>query len=340
MGLQRFEQGLERMVEGVFSRSSRSSIRPVELGRRLLREMDDHRAVDAKGRRIVPNSFTFHLSAKDHSGFAQMEDALVAELAEAARQYAADEGYHLLGPISVALLVDNNLKAGRFGIASVVREAVHQSSRPVFPPSDAPPAEQRHTPPPAEPAVPPREAEIAVPEASIADLLAGIDDLPGTGAAAGAAAGAALGGTALGGAAGAAAAAAPAAGAAGDPDDAELDAAVARFPPGSTEPRDAAAPDPDDLTSLRGELVLPSGQRVPITGTPVTIGRLPECELTLNDQNVSRRHAQVRTHGTAVADLGSTNGTKINGRRIDGEQRLSDGDIVSVGASHLRFEAR
>lgn len=334
MGLQRFEQGLERMVEGVFSRSSRSSIRPVELGRRLLREMDDHRAVDAKGRRIVPNSFTFHLSAKDHNGFAQMEDALVAELAEAARQYAADEGYHLLGPISVALLVDNNLKAGRFGIASVVREAVHQSSRPVFPPTDAPLAEPRHTPPPAEPAVPPREAEIAVPEASIADLLTGLDDLPGTGAAAGAAGGAALGGTALGGAAGA--------GAAGDPDDAALDAAVAGIPLGSTEPRDAAPPDPDDLTSLRGELVLPSGQRVPITGTPVTIGRLPECELTLNDPNVSRRHAQLRSHGSVVAivDLGSTNGTKVNGRRIDGEQRLADGDIVSVGASHLRFEAR
>ena len=62
MGLQSFERGLERMVEGVFSRRSRSSIRPVELGRRLLREMDDHRSVDVKGRRIVPNAFTFHLS--------------------------------------------------------------------------------------------------------------------------------------------------------------------------------------------------------------------------------------------------------------------------------------
>ncbi len=68
MGLQSFERSLERMVEGVFSRGSHSSIRPVELGRRLLREMDDNRSVDVKGRRIVPNDFSFKLSAKDHAG--------------------------------------------------------------------------------------------------------------------------------------------------------------------------------------------------------------------------------------------------------------------------------
>ena len=47
------------MVEGVFSRGSHSSIRPVELGRRLLREMDENRSVDVKGQRIVPNDFSF-----------------------------------------------------------------------------------------------------------------------------------------------------------------------------------------------------------------------------------------------------------------------------------------
>ena len=40
-----------------------------------------------------------------------------------------------------------------------------------------------------------------------------------------------------------------------------------------------------------------------------------------------------------MADLGSTNGTKVNGLRIQGEQALDDGDIVSVGSTHLRFEA-
>ena len=56
MGLQSLERRLERMVEGVF-RGSRAAIRPIELGRRLVREMDDQRSVDVKGRRVVPNDF-------------------------------------------------------------------------------------------------------------------------------------------------------------------------------------------------------------------------------------------------------------------------------------------
>jgi hypothetical protein len=219
MGLQSFERGLERMVEGVFSRSSRGAIRPVELGRRLLREMDDHRSVDVRGRRIVPNAFTFHLSPKDHAGFADIDEALNVELCEAVREYARDEGYHFLGPVSVEMIVDENLRPGRFGIASQLRE---------------------------------------------------------TGGGVGA-----------------------------------------------------------------GTIVMPSGERVTLGSRPATIGRLPDCEVSLNDTNVSRRHAEIRPVGSgyAAVDLGSTNGTKVNGLRIEGERMLNDGDIVSVGSTHLRFEA-
>ena len=61
----------------------------------------------------------------------------------------------------------------------------------------------------------------------------------------------------------------------------------------------------------------------------------------LPDANVSRKHTEVHHRGNAfvIVDLGSTNGTKINGTRIDGERTLADGDIVSVGSTHLRFEA-
>ena len=219
MGLQSFEHGLERMVEGVFSRGSRSSIRPVELGRRLLREIDDHRSVDVKGRRIVPNAFTITLSAKDHAGFADIEEALIGELAETAREYARSEGYHFMGAVSVDLVVDNSLKAGRFTVASRMKE---------------------------------------------------------TGGVAGV-----------------------------------------------------------------GSLVLPSGERITLGKETVSIGRLHDCTIPLTDGNVSRRHCEVRpsSRGYVVADLGSTNGTKVNGLRIQGEQALADGDIVSVGSTHLRFEA-
>jgi len=90
-----------------------------------------------------------------------------------------------------------------------------------------------------------------------------------------------------------------------------------------------------------GSLVLPSGQRVTLGGKVTTIGRLPDCTVPVNDPNVSRRHTEVRPIGSSfvLVDLGSTNGTKVNGMRINGEHVLDDGDIVSVGATHLRFEA-
>jgi len=89
-----------------------------------------------------------------------------------------------------------------------------------------------------------------------------------------------------------------------------------------------------------GRVQLPSGERVNVGQRVVTIGRLPECTITLTDPNVSRRHAEIRPGDEIViVDLGSTNGTKVNGLRIQGERVLVDGDIVSMGSTHLRFEA-
>lgn len=219
MGLQSFEHGVERMVDGVFSRSRKTSIRPIELGRRLVREMDDHRSVDVKGRRIVPNKFEFRISPHDHAGFADIEQALVTELGEAAREHAREEGYHFMGPVTVSLMVDNDTKPGRFEVDSFMRES-------------------------------------------------------GSGAGVGC-------------------------------------------------------------------LIMPSGERLPLSGQVVTVGRLPACSITINDANVSRHHAEIRAQGSAfvLVDLGSTNGTKVNGNRITGEHVLKDGDDVSFGGTHIRFEA-
>lgn len=219
MGLQSLERRLERMVEGVFSRGSRSAIRPIELGRRLVREMEDQRSVDVKGRRVVPNNFRINLSPRDLAAFADIEEVLRTELTEAAREYAREEGYHLMGPVQVDIAADDQLKPGRFGVVAQLKRVEG-----------------------------------------------------GVGA---------------------------------------------------------------------GSLVLPSGQRVPLGDRPVTVGRLSECTITLNDQNVSRRHAEIRPDSRAyvVTDLGSTNGTMVNGTRIRSGQPLADGDIVSFGSTYVRFEA-
>ena len=78
--------------------------------------------------------------------------------------------------------------------------------------------------------------------------------------------------------------------------------------------------------------VLPSGGGV--------IGRSRDCEVVLSDQNVSRRHAEVRPSGGKwiVKDLGSTNGVKVNGRRITGPQSLKPGDTIELGTSTLGFD--
>jgi len=87
------------------------------------------------------------------------------------------------------------------------------------------------------------------------------------------------------------------------------------------------------------ELVLPDGRRVPIGTEPLVIGRLPECGIVLQDSNVSRRHAELRRSGEGVllTDLGSTNGTRVNGNPVR-EQLLTSGDEVNVGSTRLIFE--
>jgi hypothetical protein len=128
MGLQSFERSVERMVDGVFARAFRSQIKPIELGRRLIREMDDHRSVDVRGRTVVPNDFTFYLSPRDLEGFADVHDALIRELAEACVEYAADEGYGLMGPVMVELASDERAKPGRFTVSSRMVEPKAQGA--------------------------------------------------------------------------------------------------------------------------------------------------------------------------------------------------------------------
>jgi hypothetical protein len=122
MGLQGFERRLERMFEGVFARAFRSGLRPVELGRRLVRVMDSQRNVGVSGRPVVPNSFTVRISPDDHEQFAEISDTLVRELCDAAREHARDEGYSFMGPVTVELVVDESQRKGSFEVDGRLRQ--------------------------------------------------------------------------------------------------------------------------------------------------------------------------------------------------------------------------
>jgi hypothetical protein len=217
VGLQQFERRLERLVEGVFTRALRSGLQPVEVARKLIREIDDRRTVGVNGV-IAPNAFTVAVSPGDRERFASFEDALVNELNEAARDHAREEGYHFVGPMAVAFETDERLRLGECTV--------------------------------------------------FAEIVAG---------------------------------------------------------PGGRE----------------GSVVLGDGRRITVGENPVTIGRMPDCDIALADPEVSRRHAEVvRTpEGFAVHDLGSTNGTKVNGAPVK-DQPLSDGDEIRVGTTTFRFEAQ
>jgi len=86
-------------------------------------------------------------------------------------------------------------------------------------------------------------------------------------------------------------------------------------------------------------LLVSDDKRTVISGDPFVIGRSRECDLVLDDANVSRKHAEVRQEGGSwvIHDLGSTNGIKLNGRRSEGGA-LKPGDEITLGLSRLKFE--
>ena len=111
MGLQQFEQRLERLVEGAFSKALRGGLQPVEIARRLTREMDLLRRVGVHGL-IAPNAFIVMLSVQDAERFESFADALARELGDAARDHARAEGYEFVGPVTVDLRSLDTLRPG------------------------------------------------------------------------------------------------------------------------------------------------------------------------------------------------------------------------------------
>jgi hypothetical protein len=121
MGIGGFERRLEHLVEGVFARVFRSGLKPVELGRRIARELDTNRSVGVRGTTTVPNHFTVVLSVADAENLAGILESLSGELADAAREHARDEGYTFCGPVEVDITTDERLHTGEFRITPEMR---------------------------------------------------------------------------------------------------------------------------------------------------------------------------------------------------------------------------
>lgn len=112
--LRDFERRLGRLVEGFFATTFRSGVQPVELAKRMMREMDASKTVGVKGV-WAPNRYVFTLSEPDAERFGQAEQALVTELRQVVREAAAERGWGLVGPAEVEFEIDPALRRGRFG---------------------------------------------------------------------------------------------------------------------------------------------------------------------------------------------------------------------------------
>ena len=134
--LRTIEQKIESLFEGVFGRAFRTHVQPVELARKLAKEMDDHRVVSVS-RVYVPNEYTVYLSTQDRGQFSGYERSLLDELQTYLTEHARREGYALLSSPRVLMETDDDLDLGEFGIATRMAQPERRSVEPGEPAAEA-----------------------------------------------------------------------------------------------------------------------------------------------------------------------------------------------------------
>ena len=206
--LRTIEQRIESIVERTFGRAFRSRLQPVELARKLAREMEHHKTVSVS-RVYAPNEFTVYLAPADREEFASYESSLRAELGTYLHQHAKAEGLSLVSEPAVTFETDEDLRIGEFGISCRMAEAPDPEESAPAAPAPTPPEPTSAPAPPPAPQSPLRTAPAR--EVGGAAAAGGASAAQTGAAAAGGAAGAA-GAVAAGAAAGAAAAGVGAAG--------------------------------------------------------------------------------------------------------------------------------
>ncbi len=302
--LRGIEHRIESLFEGVFGRAFRSHVQPVEIARKLVKEMDDHRSVSVS-RIYVPNEYALYLSPRDREQFRGYEASLLVELADYLGEHVRREGYTVLSPPHVLLEEDEDLAVGEFGIATRLVQTPQLAGKTAAAPAPIEPIAPIAT-PPVEP-LPAPVAEAAAEPVEEPDSAEEPPPLPPVAPAV------AAGGTRV-------------------------------FQPPQQDPSAAemtsVVPVPP-LPPPTSRAVLMSGaHRFEITDGVTVVGRTRDCDISLpDDASISRRHAEIRPDAGSfwISDLGSTNGTEVNGKRVS-RLELHSGDRISVGQTTLVFE--
>jgi FhaA, N-terminal domain/FHA domain len=128
--LRNLESKLAGLVEGTFSRAFKSEVRPVEIARKLAREMDEHK-VQSLSRVYAPNEYAVWLSPDDRAQFEGYEEELASELAGYLLEHARRERIALVTQPQITFKTDERLRLGEFGIqARLVRPPAHEEEHP------------------------------------------------------------------------------------------------------------------------------------------------------------------------------------------------------------------
>jgi hypothetical protein len=120
-----FERRLGGLVEGLFSKTFRSGLQPVELAKRLLKEMDAGKSVGVN-ETWAPNRFEFYLSEEDGERFEQAEAAIAKELRQVVVDHAAERSWDLMGPPEVVFFIDPAYKRGDLACVGSLVEGAEQ----------------------------------------------------------------------------------------------------------------------------------------------------------------------------------------------------------------------
>jgi hypothetical protein len=313
--LDRFEKGIERAVNGVFARAFRSEVQPVELASALKREADDNASVVGRNRTIAPNDYVVELGAADHRRLGQWEDALGDELATVLNDHALQQRYAFVGPVRVRFERAEDLDTGVFRVRSkTARDAGHashashaggQGGQAGQVGADADRNLGGADPYPGAPGYPqPGNAQPGYVQPGHPQQ--GYESPP---------------------------AAYPA------PAPPAYPPAMGHPPSGfPAGPAGGAAAGYGQASRAPAPVLELDGRPIPLTRAVMVVGRSGDVDIPLEDAGVSRRHAEIHVvDGRArVVDLGSTNGTFVDGERV-ATADLHDGSTITVGRSRLTF---
>ena len=116
--LDRFEKGLENVVNGAFAKAFRSQVEPVELAGSLRREADNKAAVVSRGRTLTANHYVIELSPTDFDRLSGLENELRTDLRQVIGDHAVEQAYSFVGPVSVDFVEADDLDTGMYRVVS------------------------------------------------------------------------------------------------------------------------------------------------------------------------------------------------------------------------------